>query len=156
MFFELVVAHGVLELSCITVAGAAGLRLGWSIVDPGLRTRMTSLGAEARRSVAIVLGTMPWLVVAGLIEGFVTGSGISLGAVLAVGLGARSGLLDAGGLARAGSGHRRPRDFARRYDLTHAAGSAAAGASIVSAPARRSSAIVCVRAARTSSATAAL
>jgi uncharacterized membrane protein SpoIIM required for sporulation len=87
VFFELVVAHGVLELSCITVAGAAGLRLGWSIVDPGLRTRMTSLGAEARRAVAIVLGTMPWLVVAGLIEGFVTGSGISLEAVLAVGLG---------------------------------------------------------------------
>ena len=74
VFFELVVAHGVLELSCITVAGAAGLRLGWSIVDPGLRTRMASLGAEARRSVAIVLGTMPWLVVAGLTEGFVTGS----------------------------------------------------------------------------------
>ena len=87
VFFELVVAHGVLELSCITVAGAAGLRLGWSIVEPGLRTRMASLGAEARRSIAIVLGTMPWLVVAGLTEGFVTGSGISLGAVLAVGLG---------------------------------------------------------------------
>ena len=87
VFFELVVAHGVLELSCITVAGAAGLRLGWSIVDPGLRTRMVSLGAEARRSVALVLGTMPWLVVAGLTEGFITGSGISLATVLAVGLG---------------------------------------------------------------------
>ena len=87
VFFELVVAHGVLELSCITVAGAAGLRLGWSIVDPGLRTRMASLGAEARRSVALVLGTMPWLVIAGLTEGFITGSGISLAAVLAVGLG---------------------------------------------------------------------
>jgi len=86
VFFELVVAHGVLELSCITVAGAAGLRLGWSIVDPGLRTRMASLAAEARRSVAIVLGTMPWLVIAGLTEGFITGSGIPLGAVLAVGL----------------------------------------------------------------------
>lgn len=87
VFFELVVAHGVLELSCITVAGAAGLRLGWSFVDPGLRTRKASLGAEARRSVAIVLGTMPWLVLAGLTEGFITGSGIPLAAVLAVGLG---------------------------------------------------------------------
>src|SRR6185295_3169477 len=33
-FFELVTAHGVLELSCIVVSGAAGLRLGWSIIDP--------------------------------------------------------------------------------------------------------------------------
>ena len=38
-FFELVTAHGVLELSCIIVAGSAGLRLGWSIIDPGNRTR---------------------------------------------------------------------------------------------------------------------
>ena len=29
-FFELVLAHGVLELSCIAVAGAAGLRIGWA------------------------------------------------------------------------------------------------------------------------------
>jgi uncharacterized membrane protein SpoIIM required for sporulation len=87
VFFELVTAHGVLELSCIVVAGAAGLRLGWSIVDPGLRTRGASLAAEARRAVLVVLGTMPWLVVAGLVEGFVTGSGIPLAAILAVGLG---------------------------------------------------------------------
>jgi uncharacterized membrane protein SpoIIM required for sporulation len=85
VFFELVVAHGVLELSCITVAGAAGLRLGWSIVDPGLRTRLESVALEARRSVAIILGTMAWLVVAGLTEAFVTGTGGSLALVLAVG-----------------------------------------------------------------------
>jgi uncharacterized membrane protein SpoIIM required for sporulation len=86
VFFELVVAHGVLELSCITVAGAAGLRLGWSIVDPGLRTRMVALAAEARQTVAIIFGTMPWLVAAGLTEGFVTGSGVPLSVVVAVGL----------------------------------------------------------------------
>ena len=34
-FFELVTAHGVLELSCIVVAGAAGLRFGWAFVEPG-------------------------------------------------------------------------------------------------------------------------
>ncbi|MCZ7528264.1 MAG: stage II sporulation protein M [Acidimicrobiia bacterium] len=38
-FFELVSPHGVLELSCIVVAGAAGLRLGWALVDPGHRRR---------------------------------------------------------------------------------------------------------------------
>ena len=31
---RLVVAHGVLELSCIVVAGAAGLRMGWALVSP--------------------------------------------------------------------------------------------------------------------------
>lgn len=74
-FVELVAAHGVLELSCIVVAGAAGLRLGWSLVEPGRRPRVEALGGEARKSVEIVLGTAPWLVLAGLIEGFVSRQG---------------------------------------------------------------------------------
>ena len=51
-FVDLVTAHGVLELSCILVGGAAGLSLGWSIVSPGLRTRRASLQREARRGAA--------------------------------------------------------------------------------------------------------
>ncbi len=84
-FFELVTAHGVLELSCIVVAGAAGLRLGWAIIDPGNRTRGEALREEARAAIEIILGTAPWLVVAGLVEGFVTPSGTGLPTVLAVG-----------------------------------------------------------------------
>ena len=76
-FFELVAAHGVLELSCIVVAGAAGLRLGWALVEPGTGTRGDALRREARPALAIVLGTAPWLVVAGLVEGFVTPAGRS-------------------------------------------------------------------------------
>jgi uncharacterized membrane protein SpoIIM required for sporulation len=87
VFYELVVAHGVLELSCIVVAGAAGLRLGWALVEPGRRTRGESLREEAPRAVAIALGTAPWLVVAGLVEGFVTPSGLGLAAVTAIGFG---------------------------------------------------------------------
>jgi len=87
VFFELVAAHGVLELSCIVVAGAAGLRLGWSIVDPGRLRRVDSLAAEARRTVGIVLGTAPWLVLAGLVEGFLTPAGSGLTTVLAIGFG---------------------------------------------------------------------
>ena len=68
-FLELVTGHGVLELSCILVAGAAGLRLGWSIVSPGYRTRGESVRREARKTVAIALGTAPWLVAAGIVEG---------------------------------------------------------------------------------------
>jgi uncharacterized membrane protein SpoIIM required for sporulation len=85
IFFELVYAHGALELSCIAVCGAAGLRLGWGLVVPGLRTRRAALEQEGRASVQIVLGTMPWLVVAGLTEGFVTPSGLGLVPVIVIG-----------------------------------------------------------------------
>jgi uncharacterized membrane protein SpoIIM required for sporulation len=85
VFFELVSAHGVLELSCIIVAGAAGLRLGWAIIDPGNRTRAEALRQEARAAIELVLGTAPWLVLAGLVEGFLTPAGAGLATALAVG-----------------------------------------------------------------------
>ena len=84
-FVELVAPHGVLELSCIVVAGAAGLRLGWSIIDPGRLSRVESVTREAQRAVLIALGTAPWLILAGLVEGFVTPQGIGLTAALVVG-----------------------------------------------------------------------
>ena len=58
-FFELVTAHGVLELSCVVVASVAGLRMGWALVSPGHRRRGVALAAEARVAVEIVLGTAP-------------------------------------------------------------------------------------------------
>jgi uncharacterized membrane protein SpoIIM required for sporulation len=85
--FQQVVAHGVLELSCIVVAGAAGMRIGWAIVDPGSRARGAALREEARAATEMVLGTAAWLVVAGLVEGFVTPAGAALGLVVAVGAG---------------------------------------------------------------------
>jgi len=89
-FVDLVTAHGVLELSCIVVGGAAGLRLGWSIIAPGLLTRRESISREAQRAVLLVLGTAPWLVVAGIIEGFraqlaTAGLGVVIGVGVAVG-----------------------------------------------------------------------
>lgn len=69
-FIELVTAHGVLEISCIIVAGAAGLRVGWAIVEPGRGRRTKAVIREGRKAVAIALGTAPWLVVAGIFEGF--------------------------------------------------------------------------------------
>lgn len=85
LFAELVLPHGLLELTCIVVTAAAGLRVGWALVEPGTRSRRAALTAEARRSVEIVLGTAPWLVLAGLVEGFVTGSGLGVGGALATG-----------------------------------------------------------------------
>src|SRR4051812_1147513 len=86
-FVDLVTPHGVLELTCIVVAGAAGLRLGWALVAPGQLRRGASLAAEARRAVVIVLGTAPWLVVCGLVEGFADPEALGLGGVLAMGFG---------------------------------------------------------------------
>lgn len=83
---ELIVPHGVLELTLIVVAGAAGLRVGWALVDPGPRPRKAAFTAEARRSIEIILGTAPWVVLAGLVEGFVTGTGLGVPGAVAVGL----------------------------------------------------------------------
>src|SRR5262249_54978436 len=84
-FFELVVTHGVLELSCISVAGLAGFRLAAAIIDPGTQTRSDALRHEARAAVEIIIGTAPWLVLAGLVEGFLTPAGAGLTVVLFVG-----------------------------------------------------------------------
>lgn len=82
----LVAPHGFLELTCIVVAGATGLRVGWAIVHAGLGPRGPALRAEALASVQIVVGTAFWLVVAGLVEGFVTPRGLAPASAVAVGL----------------------------------------------------------------------
>jgi uncharacterized membrane protein SpoIIM required for sporulation len=87
-FVDLVTAHGVLELSCVLIGGAAGLSLGWSIISPGLRTRRASVQREAGKALLLVLGTAPWLVIAGIVEGnraILADSG--LGAVIGTGVG---------------------------------------------------------------------
>jgi len=86
LLLELIVPHGVLELSCFAVVEAAGLRMGWALVDPGPLPRPRALVGEARRAVEVVLGTAPWLVLAGFVEGFVTGSGLGLALATAVGV----------------------------------------------------------------------
>lgn len=84
-FFRLVVPHGVLELSCMVVEASAGLRLGWALVEPGTLTRGESLKREARPALEVVVGTIPWIVLAGLVEGFVTGE-LALGPAIALGV----------------------------------------------------------------------
>jgi uncharacterized membrane protein SpoIIM required for sporulation len=86
-FFVYILPHGVLELSCIVVGAAAGLRMGMAIVSPGRATRGAALRAAAFDGVVIVLGTACFLVVAGFTEGYVTPKGIGLGPAIAVGFG---------------------------------------------------------------------
>jgi uncharacterized membrane protein SpoIIM required for sporulation len=85
-FFGLILPHGLLELTAIVIAGAAGFRLGWAMLFPGDQPRGEALADEGRRSVVIVLGLMLCFLVAGLIEGFVTPSGLPTGVRVAVGV----------------------------------------------------------------------
>ncbi len=86
-----VAAHGTIELSVIFIAGGAGLQLGWSIFRPGLLTRRTALVIAARRAAQILFGCVPLLVIAGLIEGFISPSNLPLTFKLLVSIG--SGIL---------------------------------------------------------------
>jgi len=73
--FELwtfVIGHGVIELSIIFIAGGSGLMLGWAILRPGLMRRRDALAQAARKAVYLLLGAVPWLVIAGTIEGFIS------------------------------------------------------------------------------------
>ena len=84
--FEFVFPHGVLELSCIIVAGAAGMRMGWAIVAPGYRTRGEALREEAAGAVEMVIGTAMVLFGCGIVEGALSTSGIGIPAAVTVGL----------------------------------------------------------------------
>jgi uncharacterized membrane protein SpoIIM required for sporulation len=77
--------HGYLELTCIVIAGAAGLMLADALVRPGLLLRREALAHAARRAVELVLGAAPVLVLAGVVEGNVSPSDLPVGVKLAIG-----------------------------------------------------------------------
>ena len=72
-FWGLILPHGLLELSAVIVAGAAGLRIGWTVIDPGDRPRLSALGEEGRRAGTVLMGLVVAFLIAATIEGFVTG-----------------------------------------------------------------------------------
>lgn len=86
IFVRLVAPHGFLELSCFAAVGIGGLRLGDALLSPGILTRTESLRRTANDAVLLVLGTAPWLVLAGTVEGFVTPHELPVGAALGVGV----------------------------------------------------------------------
>jgi uncharacterized membrane protein SpoIIM required for sporulation len=78
LLWSFISPHGYLELTCIVIAGAAGLMLGDALLRPGLQRRREALARTSRRAVELVLGAAPVLVVAGLIEGFVSPSDLPM------------------------------------------------------------------------------
>ena len=93
LFFGLILPHGLLELTAVFVAAAVGLRLFWSWVEPGPRTRLQAFAAEGRTAVAIALGLVAVLLVSGTIAGFVTPSGLPTWARIGIGVAAEAGFL---------------------------------------------------------------
>jgi uncharacterized membrane protein SpoIIM required for sporulation len=86
LFFGLILPHGLLELTAVFVASGLGLRLGWTVVDPGLRTRAQALAEEGRALVSGALGLALVLLVSGLVEAFVTPSPLPTWARIGIGV----------------------------------------------------------------------
>jgi len=70
--WSFVAAHGILELPAIFIAGGAGLGIARGLLFPGTLPRRESLARAGARSVRLVLGTIPMLLIAGFVEGFVS------------------------------------------------------------------------------------
>ena len=73
---EFVVGHGSLELPAIWISGGAGLLMAEALLFPGRYSRRVELRLQGRRSVQIIVGIIPILLVAGAIEGFVSPSNV--------------------------------------------------------------------------------
>ena len=70
--FAFIPAHGLLELFLVTVAGAAGLELAAGLLMPGEVSRGRAFALAAGRSLELVGGTVPWFVLLGLVEGYLS------------------------------------------------------------------------------------
>src|SRR5258705_671982 len=85
-----VVSHGVIELSCIFIAGGAGLLIGTALLMPGDLSRGDALKSRGMEAVRLIVGCVPLLVVAGIIEGFISPQPIPN--VIKIGIGLLTGI----------------------------------------------------------------
>ncbi|PXX62980.1 putative membrane protein SpoIIM required for sporulation [Nocardia tenerifensis] len=84
-FFGFILPHGTLELTAIFVAGGAGLKLGWTLIDPGRLSRPAAVARQGRATATVALGLVGVLLVCGCIEGFVTPSALPAPVRIAIG-----------------------------------------------------------------------
>ncbi|MCF6181510.1 stage II sporulation protein M [Lutibacter sp.] len=64
--------HGTIEISVIIIAGCAGLVLGNGLLFPGTYTRLASFKRSFKAGLKIMVSTIPFFIIAGFLEGFVT------------------------------------------------------------------------------------
>ncbi|MET7769249.1 stage II sporulation protein M [Nocardia sp. NPDC005366] len=89
-FFGFILPHGTLELTAVFVAGGAGIKLGWTLIDPGRLSRLEAVARQGRATATIALGLVAVLFVSGLLEGFVTPSGLPAALRIAIGFAAEA------------------------------------------------------------------
>lgn len=92
-FLGLILPHGLLELTAVFVAAGTGLKLGWTLIDPGPRSRRAALAEEGRAALGMAIGLALVLFVSGVIEGFVTPSSLPTWARIAIGVAAELAFL---------------------------------------------------------------
>lgn len=92
-FWSLILPHGMLELSAVFLAAGVGLRLGWTVIDPGPRPRTRAVAEEGRAMITVALGLVFVLAVSGLIEAFVTPSPLPTWARIGIGAVAEAAFL---------------------------------------------------------------
>lgn len=102
-FYPFVIGHGAFELTAIVLAGAAGLRLGQSLIDPGGHRRLMALKLASVEAMKIVYGTFLMLVIAAFLEAFWSSS-TELAIAVKIGVGALLWLLVFAYFALAGRG----------------------------------------------------
>jgi len=85
-----VISHGVIELSCIFIAGGAGLLIGTALLMPGDLSRADALKSRGMEAIRLVVGCIPLLVIAGIIEGFISPQPIP--SAIKIGIGVITGI----------------------------------------------------------------
>ncbi|MGN6792455.1 MAG: stage II sporulation protein M [Streptosporangiaceae bacterium] len=85
-FWSLILPHGILELSAVFLAAGVGMRLGWTIIDPGHRPRVRALAEEGRALITVAVGLVAVLLISGGIEAFITPSPLPTWARIGIGV----------------------------------------------------------------------
>lgn len=85
VFFSYILPHGLMEMTAVFIASAAGLKIFWAMVSPGPRRRLQAVADEGRSLITVALGLVLVLFVSGLVEAFVTPSPLPVWAKVAIG-----------------------------------------------------------------------
>lgn len=81
------VGHGVIELTCVFIAAGAGLMIGYAVINPGDLTRAHALKQKGTEAARLAIGCSCFLVIAGIIEGFLSPSDLPPAVKFATGIG---------------------------------------------------------------------